>query len=44
MEMQLGGLGLFLALKAVDGFSYEFTNGTNINTLTMSSASYGGCS
>lgn len=44
MEMQLGGLGLFLALKAVDGFSYEFANGTNINTLTMSSASYGGCS
>jgi serine/threonine-protein kinase RsbW len=44
MEMQLGGLGLFLALKAVDGFSYKFANGKNINTLTMSSASYGGCS
>jgi anti-sigma regulatory factor (Ser/Thr protein kinase) len=43
MEMRLGGLGLFLALQAVDGFSYEFVNGKNINTLTMSSASYGGC-
>ena len=44
MEMRLGGLGLFLALQAVDGFSYEFVNGKNINTLTMSSDSYGGCS
>jgi serine/threonine-protein kinase RsbW len=44
MERRLGGLGLFLALQAVDGFSYEFENGTNINTLTMSSERYGGCS
>ncbi len=42
MRMRPGGLGLFLALKAVDGFSYEFENGRNINTLTISSASYGG--
>ncbi len=42
MEMRLGGLGLFLALKAVDGFCYEFVNGTNINTLTISNASNGG--
>lgn len=44
MEMRLGGLGVFLALKAVDGFSYEFANGKNINTFTISNASYGGCS
>jgi len=43
MEMRLGGLGLFLALKAVDGFSYEFANGKNINRLTISNASNGGC-
>jgi anti-sigma regulatory factor (Ser/Thr protein kinase) len=44
MEIRPGGLGLFLALQAVDGFSYEFANGKNINTLTMSSERYGGCS
>ena len=42
-EMRLGGLGLFLTREAVDGFSYEFSNGRNINTLTISYASYGGC-
>jgi serine/threonine-protein kinase RsbW len=43
MEMRLGGLGVFLALKALDGFSYEFADGRNISTLTISNASNGGC-
>jgi serine/threonine-protein kinase RsbW len=30
-----GGLGLYLAIRAVDQFRYEFENGRNRNILTM---------
>jgi serine/threonine-protein kinase RsbW len=42
-QMRLGGLGLYLTREAVDGFSYEFAGGRNVNTLTISCAGYGGC-
>ncbi len=34
-ERDIGGLGIFLVLKGVDSFSYEFINGKNRNMFTM---------
>lgn len=34
-EREAGGFGLFLALRKLDGFCYERSDGQNRNTLTM---------
>lgn len=34
-EREAGGLGLFLALRKLDGFRYEYADGKNHNTLIM---------
>lgn len=34
-ERQIGGLGIFLVLKGVDDFSYEFSEGKNRNIFVM---------
>lgn len=34
-EREIGGLGLFLVLKGVDSFTYEYVNGCNHNTFVM---------
>jgi anti-sigma regulatory factor (Ser/Thr protein kinase) len=34
-ERPIGGLGVFLALKSVDGFDYDYTDNKNRNTLIM---------
>ena len=34
-ERSVGGLGIFLAIKSVDGFSYERRGSTNVTTLTV---------
>lgn len=35
-DLKPGGLGLYLTRQAVDRFTYEFADGSNINTLTIS--------
>ena len=35
-EREAGGFGLFLALRKLDGFCYEYADGKNRNTLIMS--------
>ncbi|GAA2420509.1 ATP-binding protein [Streptomyces mauvecolor] len=34
-EREVGGLGVFLALTAVDSFSYELLDGRNVSTLAL---------
>lgn len=34
-ERDIGGLGIFLVLKGVDNFSYEFSDGKNRNIFVM---------
>ncbi|HBN09683.1 MAG TPA: anti-sigma regulatory factor [Cyanobacteria bacterium UBA8530] len=34
-ERAIGGLGIFLALKGVDGFDYQSENGNNRNVFSM---------
>jgi anti-sigma regulatory factor (Ser/Thr protein kinase) len=34
-ERDIGGLGIFLVLKGVDAFGYEYMNGRNRNIFTM---------
>jgi anti-sigma regulatory factor (Ser/Thr protein kinase) len=41
-ERQIGGLGIYLVLKGVDGFRYEYANGVNRNIFEMKLASPGG--
>ena len=35
MLLEAGGFGLLLALHKLDGFSYEYADGKNRNTLIM---------
>lgn len=41
-ERQIGGLGIYLVLKGVDDFRYEYANGVNRNIFEMKLASPGG--
>jgi serine/threonine-protein kinase RsbW len=41
-RMRLGGLGIYLARKAVDEFCYEFADGSNVSTLVISSSGTNG--
>jgi len=34
-ERDIGGLGVFLAIKGVDGFDYEYADGYNRNSFVM---------
>lgn len=34
-EREIGGLGVFLALRSVDGFEYVYVDGCNRNTFVM---------
>ncbi|MDD2853116.1 MAG: ATP-binding protein [Desulfuromonadaceae bacterium] len=40
-ERDIGGLGIFLVLKGVDNFSYEFSEGKNRNIFVMNRSGRG---
>jgi anti-sigma regulatory factor (Ser/Thr protein kinase) len=41
-DRDIGGLGIYLALKSVDEFRYEYTDGSNRNVFVMKHAPTGG--
>jgi|HubBroStandDraft_1064217.scaffolds.fasta_scaffold07695_2 serine/threonine-protein kinase RsbW len=41
-EREIGGLGIFLVIRSVDRFDYEYVNGRNRNIFTMNRAGQAG--